>query len=100
MTKSLKGLVLCADGVATSTIVLVSIREACEEAGIQANFQQGRIADVQATIENGNYDVIVSNAGTDLDLPKKVPIFNGVPFLTGIGKEEVMEQIKAIADKK
>lgn len=100
MAKSIKGLVLCADGVATSTIVLVALRDACEDAGIIADFVQGRVVDVASTIRSGDYDVIVSNAGTDLDVDTDIPIFSGVPFLTGIGKDEVIEQIKAIANKK
>ncbi|XJZ28246.1 histidine kinase [Bacillota bacterium Lsc_1132] len=100
MSKGVKVLVLCADGVATSTIALVALREAFEDMDVPAEFSQGRVADTAMTIENGDYDVIISTAGTELDINSDIPIFSGVPFLTGIGKEEAIERIKEIANNK
>ncbi|MDV2887506.1 hypothetical protein RYX45_20205 [Alkalihalophilus pseudofirmus] len=96
MKKTVKVLVLCADGVATSTIALVALREAFEDMDIPAEFHQGRVADVAHTIEHGGFDVIISTAGTELDIDADIPLFSGVPFLTGIGREQILEEIKNI----
>lgn len=97
---TVKVLVLCADGVATSTIALVALREAFEEMDIQADFSQGRVADAAMTIEAGDFDFIISTAGTELDIESDIPILSGVPFLTGIGREQAFEQIEEIINKK
>jgi PTS system galactitol-specific IIB component len=88
-------LVCCADGAATSAMALTSLREALEDNNIFADLQQGRITDVlSGSINVENYDLIVSTVGTDIDIPnKKIPIFSGVPFLTGVGKSKVIEDI-------
>lgn len=100
MASGIKVLILCADGVATSTIALVALRDALEDAGIMADYSQGRVVDAEHTLKGGNFDIVVSTAGTDLDVETTVPIFSGVPFLTGVGKEEVIEQIREIINKK
>lgn len=95
-----KVLVVCADGVATSTVVLVTLREFLEERGIHSIFHQGRVLDANRTIKGENFDFIVSTAGTSLDIDADIPIISGVPFLTGIGKEEAFEQIINIINQK
>ncbi len=100
MGKNFKLLVLCADGVATSTIALVALREAFEDKGMIADFTQGRVVDAEHMLKGGNFDIVISTAGTDLDVETNVPIFSGIPFLTGIGRDEVIDQIKEIVNKK
>ena len=100
MSQTIKGLVLCADGAATSTIALVALREAFEEMGVPVDLSQGRVADAAMTVESGNYDFIVSTAGVDLDIREDVPIFSGVPFLTGVGKDQFLDQLRDIATNK
>lgn len=100
MASTIKVLILCADGVATSTIALVALREALEDAGIMADFSQGRVVDAEHMLKDGGFDIVISTAGTDLDVETTVPIFNGVPLLTGVGKDEVIEQIREIINNK
>lgn len=97
--KRINVLVVCADGVATSSIVLVSLREALEDMDVEAEFTQGRVLDVTRTVKGGNFDFVVSTAGVALD-DTDIPVISGIPFLTGICKEQVFEQIKDIIDKK
>ncbi|MDI3529393.1 MAG: galactitol system component [Thermoanaerobacter sp.] len=96
--KNVRALVVCADGVATSTIVLVSLREALEEEGIHTEFVQGRVIDAERMVKNGNFDFIISTAGTDLDVD--IPVISGVPLLTGIGKDQIFNQIQNIVENK
>ncbi|ADD01483.1 phosphotransferase system lactose/cellobiose-specific IIB subunit [Thermoanaerobacter italicus Ab9] len=96
--KKVRVLVVCADGVATSTVVFVSLREELEKRGIKAEFVQGRVMDVERMTKDGNFDFVVSTAGTSLDV--EIPVISGVPFLTGIGREQVFNQILEIINKK
>lgn len=41
---------------------------------------------------------MISTAGTDLDV--NIPVISGVPFLTGIGKDQVFTQIQDIINNK
>ncbi|WP_213818245.1 PTS sugar transporter subunit IIB [Garciella nitratireducens] len=93
MSRTYHVLIVCADGAATSTMALVALREGFEDKGLSVDLSQGRVADIALTVEHGNYDAIISTAGTDLDLPRDIPIFSGIPFLTGIGKEQLLEEI-------
>ncbi len=97
--KEIRGLVVCADGVATSTIVLVALREGLEDMRVEADLQQGRVLDAGRTTKDGNFDFVISTAGTALE-DVNIPIISGVPLLTGIGKDQVFEQIKEIVNKK
>lgn len=96
--KRVRVLVVCADGVATSTVVFVSLRDELEKRGIKAEFVQGRVVDAERMAKDGNFDFVISTAGTSLDVD--IPIINGVPFLTGIGKEQVLNQILEIINKR
>lgn len=101
MSKQAKVLVLCADGVATSTMVLVSIRETFEEMGVEADLDQGRVTDAASMVQNNKYDFVISTAGTDLDgIPEDLPLLSGVPLLTGVGRDQAFEEIKAIIENK
>jgi PTS system galactitol-specific IIB component len=97
--KEVSGLVVCADGVATSTIVRVALKEGLEDMDIEADLEQGRVLDAGRTTKGGNFDFVISTAGTDLE-DVDIPIISGVPLLTGIGKDKVFEQIKDVVDKK
>lgn len=97
--KKARALVVCADGVATSTIVLVSLREGLEERGVQGEFVQGRVLDVDRTVKSTHFDFVISTAGTCLDVDVDIPIISGIPFLTGVGKEQTFDQIMDIVNK-
>jgi PTS system galactitol-specific IIB component len=53
--------------------------------------------DVERMTKDGNFDFVVSTAGTSLDV--EIPVISGVPFLTGIGREQVFNQILEIINK-
>ncbi|GEN88981.1 PTS sugar transporter subunit IIB [Oceanobacillus sp. FSL W8-0428] len=88
-----KIIVACGTGVATSTSVIEQIREYLESNGYQAEFYQCRTSEIASQIQSVNPDVIVSTAEVNLDTD--IPVLRGVPFLTGLGVEEVNEEIKS-----
>lgn len=88
-------LVACGTGIATSTVVSVSIQEELEEKGYTVNMRQCKTAEVQGKMEG--VDLIVTT--TQLAGNLGVPIINTLAFITGIGKDQAMQQIIEEVDK-
>lgn len=82
-------LVACGTAIATSTVVAKAIEEALEKRGIAATIRQCKAAEVPSLAED--VDLIVTTTPVATDHGK--PIIQTLAFLTGIGKEAVIEQI-------
>ncbi len=84
-----KVFVICGTGVATSTIVASAIREHCLYHGIDVDVSQGKVMDLLSG--NPAVDVIVSTT----EVPKSitVPVVPGMPFLTGIGRDQALDDV-------
>lgn len=82
-------LVACGTAIATSTVVAKGIEEALKERGIQIVTRQCKASEVKSLA--GDADLIVTTTPVPSDLG--VPVIQTLAFLTGIGKEEVIEQI-------
>lgn len=96
MEKTKVVLVACGTAVATSTVVAKAIEEACKKAGIRALIRQCKAAEVPTLIQQGA-DLIV----TTTFLPKSItiPVIQGLPFLTGVGRDQVLKQIIDVLSK-
>ena len=84
-----KGLVIRGTGVATSTMVASSIKEHCSAQGIDVEVSQGKVMDLLGGAPA--VDVIV--ATTAVPDGVGVPVVAGLPFLTGIGREEALAEV-------
>lgn len=82
-------LVACGTAVATSTVVAVAIEEACKSAGISVKMRQCKASEVPMLAKD--VDLIVTTTPVPSDLNK--PVIQGLAFLTGIGKDQVLKQI-------
>jgi PTS system galactitol-specific IIB component len=82
-------LVACGTAIATSTVVAKAIEEALKERGIPVVTRQCKAAEVKGLAPG--YDLIVTTTPVPKDLG--VPVIQTLAFLTGIGKEAVIEQI-------
>jgi PTS system galactitol-specific IIB component len=89
MVKKKTILVACGTAIATSTVVARAIEEGLEERGLYVNIRQCKAAEVPSLVADA--DLIV--ATTPVSVDKDIPIIQTLAFLTGIGKEEVIEQI-------
>ena len=85
-------LVSCGTAIATSTVVAKGIEEAMAERGIKVITRQCRAAEIRPLASDS--DLIVTTTPLPEDLG--VPVIQTLAFLTGIGKEEVLDQIEEI----
>lgn len=81
-------LVVCGTSIATSTIVATKIEEIMKSHGIVAEIRRARTTEAQQASKD--VDLVVSTTplhGLD------VPVLSGIPYLTGVGSEELTRQI-------
>ena len=89
MVEKKKILVACGTAIATSTVVAKAIEEALEERNIPVNIRQCKASEVPSLVADA--DLIVTTTPVSVD--KDIPVIQTLAFLTGIGKEDVIEQI-------
>jgi PTS system galactitol-specific IIB component len=84
-----KVLVICGTGVATSTVVALKLKDYLAAERMQVAITQGKVMDLVQGIEG--YDLIVST--TPIPDSVKIPVIQGLSFLTGIGIEKTLGEI-------
>ncbi|HLS52864.1 MAG TPA: PTS sugar transporter subunit IIB [Tissierellaceae bacterium] len=86
-----KILVACGAGIATSTMASNKLKEGLKERGkLQGvTIDQCKVAEVASKAQG--YDLIVSTT----QVPSRVekPVVNGIPFLTGVGLDDAIEEV-------
>jgi PTS system galactitol-specific IIB component len=85
-------LVSCGTAIATSTVVAKAIEEAMQERGIKVVTRQCKASEIRGLAADA--DLIVTTTPVPDDLG--VPVIQTLAFLTGMGKEEVIDQITNI----
>jgi PTS system galactitol-specific IIB component len=99
MKKKYKILILCATSVATSTAIACRLEEVFEKEGLNVEIVQGTGADYVPQSENlhNEFDLVIPT----IEFPRnfKIPVVNGVPFITGIGEDEAIQAILSILKK-
>jgi galactitol PTS system EIIB component len=98
MPKHFRILLLCGTGIATSTAMRLKIEQALKAKGVNGGVEvrQGKVADVLRGTVDG--DLIVSTA----QVPRTVtvPVINGVPLITGVGAQAVLDQVVSAVREK
>lgn len=89
MTGPKRILVACGTAIATSTVVANAIEEALKERGIDVVTRQCKAAEIKSLVSYA--DLVVTTTPVPSDLG--IPVIQTLAFLTGIGKEETIEQI-------
>ncbi|GAB4493126.1 MAG: PTS sugar transporter subunit IIB [Anaerolineales bacterium] len=89
-------LVACGTAIATSTVVAKAIEDAMHERGIEVITRQCKASEVPSLVQGMDLVVTTTPVPTNLG----VPVIQTLAFLTGIGKEAVIDQIvKALSQK-
>ena len=83
-------LIVCGTGIATSTVVAHKVKEYCEAQGIEVVVDQGKVMDILRGADD--YDLVVST--TQVPSSVSTPSVNGLPFLTGVGVDRTLEEIR------
>jgi PTS system galactitol-specific IIB component len=92
-----KIIIACGSGIATSTVARNSLEEKLTERGIQLNnisFDQTSIAQLPSKAENADLVVTTSKYTNDIG----VPVLNGLPFLTGVGVDPLVDKVIEVLD--
>lgn len=84
--------VACGTAIATSTHVAIKIKEFLAERGMKVTTTQCRVAEVPSYTDGAQAVVATAQVPFDID----IPVINGVPFLTGVGLKEVVDEIERI----
>lgn len=83
-------LFVCATGIATSTAVTEKVMEFLKEKGVNdVQYSQTNVASVKSNSDG--IDLIVSTTNIPYELD--VPVINGLPLITGIREEKVLNEI-------
>ncbi|MEP7456888.1 PTS sugar transporter subunit IIB [Phyllobacterium sp. SB3] len=92
MTKPKTVLFACGTGIATSTVVAHAVEDALKKRGISIATRQCKTTEVASNV--ADVDLVVSTAQLPKDLGK--PAITTLAFLTGIGKDDVLDKIESI----
>ncbi|WP_317854175.1 PTS sugar transporter subunit IIB [Chakrabartyella piscis] len=86
-------LLCCGSGIATSTVAAKKLETKLNERGFAGKFTttQCKVNEIASKIEN--FDIVVSTAVVSQNYGK--PVVQGLPFLTGIGIDKVIDDIVA-----
>jgi PTS system galactitol-specific IIB component len=84
-------LLSCGTGIATSNLAASRITVLLKARGIDAEAQECKAVEVVARCRNDPPDAVVTTTPVP-DVPG-VKVFGGVPLLTGIGAEELADEI-------
>lgn len=88
-----KVIVACGGAVATSTLAAEEIKELCAENGIELDLVQCRINEISTFVDGA--DLICTTAKMDQTFGE-VPIVHGMPFVSGVGIDQLQEKILTI----
>lgn len=83
-------LVACGNGIATSTVVAIKIREKCEDNGVSVSVTQCKLLEVESKVDD--YDLLVTT-GKYAGGTVNIPVVGAISLLTGYGEEETLEEI-------
>jgi PTS system galactitol-specific IIB component len=94
--KPIRVLVVCATSLATSTMAAVKLEGEFRRRSIPVKIEKGRISDMMPLIRMTKPDIVLATAVVKKDIG--LPLFNGVPLLSGIGLDELYKELFECVD--
>jgi galactitol-specific phosphotransferase system IIB component len=88
-------LCICGSGVAGANIIMYKLRTAFEETDIPVQLITAGISQTSHMVGSGQADMIVSTSM--MTEYEGVPYFQAIPFYTGEGEQELLQEIIAAA---
>jgi PTS system galactitol-specific IIB component len=93
MPIKIRVLVACGTSIATATVAANKVKEIADQAGLKVDVAQCKALELRGKIQTYNPHVIVAMTQVPKDLG--VPVFNGIPFLSGVGMDKLKQDILA-----
>lgn len=90
--------ICCGTGIATSTVISKKVAEMLKEKNIMADISQCKITEVVSKVQTLKPDLVISSTQITADMGD-VPVIVGRAFLTGVNKQQVINQILEILAK-
>ena len=84
-----KIIVACGSGVATSQLIASTLKSLLSERGVEASVEAVDLKSLDLYLMSS--DIYISIVNSNREYP--IPVFQGIPFLTGMGQEEELEKI-------
>ena len=94
-----KIMVCCGSSMITSTMAINKLKQAMQDAGIDAKFILCKFAEVQGKVKEERPDVIVPTGVLKDTLTDDVPVVVGTCFVTGVGEKATIDKILEILSK-
>ena len=91
--KKFKILSVCGTGVATSTVAAETCKDMLKKKGFDVEVKECKVTEVSTSVELFRPDVIVHTTPVSDTATKGVKKFSGLPFLTGMGKDQLIDKI-------
>lgn len=83
--------VVCATGIATSTMLRLKVVNFLEEQGIEARVLQYRVTELSP--DRMEADIILATTEIPPEFDKMARVINGISLITGIGQEETLQEL-------
>lgn len=83
--------VVCATGIATSTMLRLKVVDYLESRGIDANVLQYRVTEISP--DRTEADVIVATCEIPPEFKKVAKVINGLSLITGVGEAKTLAEI-------
>jgi galactitol-specific phosphotransferase system IIB component len=93
-------LVACGTSIATSTMVIETlVEELVRQRKHRVDFKNCKVSELAAKIDLYQPDVVITTAPVAQKVLGDIIYFRGTPFLTGIGKDPLMEEIYELLEE-
>jgi len=90
--------VVCATGIATSTMMRLKVEKFLEEQGIEARVLQYRVTELSP--DRTHADVILATTEIPAEFEKLATVINGISLITGVGQSKTLQELAdALKDK-
>lgn len=89
--KRFKILSVCGSGTVSSTMVGDRLKDIMDEKGYILDINEVKPTEVSSYVDQGGVDFIIATTTVSGDYD--IPVLNAVPFLTGFGEEEFLEEL-------
>lgn len=90
--------ICCGSGIATSTVIAKKVKSVLEEHGIPYTVDQCTVQQISSKVATLKPDLIVSSSQVSTDV-QGVPVVMGRSFLTGLKKQDTIDEIISILKK-